>query len=99
MRPRAASRSGFLSGGDGAVILNVEAGNGRQPEKRSQVTIDRVTGNIVGVEGFAAYNPGRKLRTVATFLHTGEVLGLPGQMVARTLRRSPERAGFRVTLT
>ena len=33
-------------------------------------------------EGFATYNTGKKLRTIARFLHTGEVLGLTGQAVA-----------------
>jgi uncharacterized iron-regulated membrane protein len=70
------------SGGDRAVSFNIDAGNGGQPQKRSQVTIDRATGKIVRTEGFATYNAGRKLRTIARFLHTGEVLGLPGQIIA-----------------
>lgn len=70
------------SGGDRAVTFNIDAGNGGQPQKRSQMTIDRATGKIVRIEGFATYNAGRKLRTIARFLHTGEVVGLPGQILA-----------------
>jgi uncharacterized iron-regulated membrane protein len=70
------------SGGDRAVSFNIDGGNGGQPQKRSQVTIHRATAEIIRTEGFATYNAGRKLRMVARFLHTGEVLGLPGQIIA-----------------
>jgi uncharacterized iron-regulated membrane protein len=34
------------------------------------------------MEGFGTYNLGRKLRTIARFLHTGEILGIGGQIIA-----------------
>jgi uncharacterized iron-regulated membrane protein len=37
---------------------------------------------VVRKEGFSDYNSGRKLRTWLRFLHTGEALGWPGQLVA-----------------
>lgn len=65
-----------------AVTFSLDSGNGGQPQKRSQVTVERSTGKVVRSEGFSTYNTGRKLRTIARFLHTGEVLGLGGQIVA-----------------
>jgi uncharacterized iron-regulated membrane protein len=70
------------SGGDRAVAFNIDGGNGGQPQKRSQVVVDRASGTILRAEGFATDNAGRKLRTAARFLHTGEIFGLPGQIVA-----------------
>jgi uncharacterized iron-regulated membrane protein len=70
------------SANDRVVTLNIDAGTGGQPQKRSQVTLDRAAGKIVRTEGFRTYNAGRKLRTIARFLHTGEVLGIGGQIVA-----------------
>ncbi len=70
------------SGNDRVVSFNVDSGTGGQPQKRLQVTLDRATGRTVRTEGFGTYNAGRKLRTIARFLHTGEVLGIGGQSVA-----------------
>lgn len=67
---------------DGTVVFTVDTGNGGQPQKRSQLTVDRKTGTLIRTENFDSYNLGRKLRFIARFLHTGEVLGLPGQMIA-----------------
>lgn len=67
---------------DCSVTFSVDEGNGGQPQKRSQLTVDRTTAGIQRQEGFATYNLGRKLRTIARFLHTGEILGLGGQIIA-----------------
>ncbi|MFL6465207.1 MAG: PepSY-associated TM helix domain-containing protein [Bryobacteraceae bacterium] len=67
---------------DGAITFTTDAGNGGQPQKRSQLTVDRKTGIVIRTENFDSYNLGRKLRLIARFLHTGEVLGLPGQIIA-----------------
>lgn len=67
---------------DRALVFTTDTSNGGQPQNRSQVTVDRQTGEVLRVENFDSYNLGRKLRFVARFLHTGEVLGLPGQIIA-----------------
>ena len=67
---------------DRTVDLNVDSGTGGQPQKRVQLTFNRVTGVVEKYEDFATNNLGRRLRLIARFLHTGEILGLPGQIVA-----------------
>lgn len=67
---------------DKTVTFTTDTGNGGQPQKRSQITVDRKTGTVTRLENFSTYNLGRKLRSIARFLHTGEVLGLPGQAIA-----------------
>jgi uncharacterized iron-regulated membrane protein len=39
-------------------------------------------GEVVTYESFSSQSPGRQLRSIMRFAHTGEVLGLPGQTVA-----------------
>jgi uncharacterized iron-regulated membrane protein len=70
------------SAAERVVSFSIDSGNGGQPQKRSQLTVDRTSGRIVRTEGFSTFNAGRKLRTIARFLHTGEVLGLTGQVIA-----------------
>ena len=41
-----------------------------------------VSGAATKWEGFEAGTAGRKLRTLLRFAHTGEVAGLPGQLIA-----------------
>ncbi len=48
----------------------------------TQVSLNPFTGEVAKQEGYAGYNSGRKLRTWLRFLHTGEALGWPGQLVA-----------------
>ena len=47
-----------------------------------QVSLNPFTGEVAKLEGYADYNSGRKVRTWLRFLHTGEALGLVGQLVA-----------------
>jgi uncharacterized iron-regulated membrane protein len=67
---------------DESITFTADMGNGGQPQKRSQLTVDRKTGTVIRTENFDTYNLGRKLRFIARFLHTGEIFGLPGQIVA-----------------
>ena len=67
---------------DRSVNMSVDAGTGGQPQKRVQLTFNRTSGGLEKSEGFTANNLGRRLRLIARFLHTGEILGLKGQMVA-----------------
>jgi uncharacterized iron-regulated membrane protein len=59
----------------------IDRGDGGQPQLRSTLTLDRA-GAVVTYETFASQSPGRRLRSLMRFAHTGEVLGLPGQTIA-----------------
>lgn len=67
--------------GDGPVVFNVDRGIG-VPVQRVTLSLDRATGVVVKRESFEDFNTGRQVRMYSRFLHTGEVLGLPGQTVA-----------------
>jgi uncharacterized iron-regulated membrane protein len=54
----------------------------RRPSTRSQLTVDRRTGEVVRYEPYAAQPAGRKAIGWLRFLHTGEAFGLVGQTVA-----------------
>jgi uncharacterized iron-regulated membrane protein len=64
------------------LTFSIDRGNGGRPDLRSQLTLDRSTGEIVRWEAFSSYNRGRQLRAWARFTHTGEAGGLLGQTVA-----------------
>jgi uncharacterized iron-regulated membrane protein len=67
---------------DRQVTITVDHGTGGQPHKRAQLTVDRATGAVVSWEPFQSLSPGRRLRSILRFAHTGEVLGLVGQTIA-----------------
>lgn len=67
---------------DATATFTIDTGDGGQPQKRSQLTLDRKSGEVVRWEPFASYTTGRKLRSYLRFAHTGEVAGLPGQTIA-----------------
>ena len=64
------------------LTFNIDRGNGGQPQRRGQLVLDRATGNVVRWEPFSTYTRGRQLRSILRFAHTGEVLGIPGQVIA-----------------
>jgi uncharacterized iron-regulated membrane protein len=56
---------------------------GRGPRFASlQLTFDPWSGKLLKEERFADLSPGRRARSWLRFLHTGEALGVPGQLVA-----------------
>ena len=65
----------------GPVSVAIDRGDGGQPQLRSTLTLDGA-GAVVRYETFADQGPGRRLRSLMRFAHTGEVLGIPGQTVA-----------------
>ena len=67
---------------DAPFVFSIDRGNGGEPHKRASLTLDRATGREVKWEPFAATSPGRRLRSILRFTHTGEVLGIPGQTLA-----------------
>ena len=66
------------------VTFTIDQGDGGQPQKRAQLSLDRSTGEIVQWEPFSSYSSGRQLRSILRFAHTGEVVGVP----VRQLRAS-----------
>lgn len=64
------------------MTFAIDLGNGGQPQLRSQLTLDRKTGEVVRWEPYSNNTLGRRLRTWMRFAHTGEVYGLAGQTVA-----------------
>jgi len=67
---------------DVVAVFSIDAGNGGQPSKRSQLTLDRKTGAETKWETFGSYSRGRQWRAWMRFAHTGEVYGIQGQAVA-----------------
>lgn len=65
-----------------AVSFTFDRGDGGQPHKRFELTLDRATGEVVTRSDFVDASPGRKLRSILRFAHTGEVAGVAGQTVA-----------------
>jgi uncharacterized iron-regulated membrane protein len=54
----------------------------RNPSTRSQLVVDRKTGEVVRFEPYVSQSRGAKVRGWLRFLHTGEAFGFLGQTVA-----------------
>jgi len=67
---------------DAPLTFTIDQGDGGQPQKRAQLTLDQKTGEVVRWEPFSSYTTGRKLRSFLRFAHTGEVAGITGQTIA-----------------
>jgi uncharacterized iron-regulated membrane protein len=67
---------------DRVVSFAIDQGNGGQPQLRSTLTLDALSGAVVRWETFDDQSLGRRLRSWARFTHTGEYYGLTGQTVA-----------------
>jgi uncharacterized iron-regulated membrane protein len=67
---------------EGPVVCALDHGTGGQPQKRVQLSVDRGTGAVVGQESFGDSSPGRRMRSLLRFAHTGEVAGVAGQSLA-----------------
>ena len=72
----------FQPRGDGPVTASIQGPDAFHPFQRSQLTLNRTTGDVVKWEPYANNSTGRKLRTWVRALHTGEAFGFPGQTVA-----------------
>jgi uncharacterized iron-regulated membrane protein len=65
------------------LVFSIDTGAGAaRPDKRSQLTLDRSTGEIVRFDSYSGQSRGRQLRTWARWVHTGEAAGVAGQTVA-----------------
>ncbi|HEY3744147.1 MAG TPA: PepSY-associated TM helix domain-containing protein [Bryobacteraceae bacterium] len=68
--------------GRGPLVFTIDTGSGGRPDQRSQLTLDRKTGEVIRWEPFSSYNTGRRLRSWLRFLHTGEAGGFAGETIA-----------------
>jgi uncharacterized iron-regulated membrane protein len=67
---------------DRVVTFAVDRGNGGQPQLRSTLTLDALSGSVVQWETFEDQSLGRRLRSWTRFTHTGEYYGIAGQTIA-----------------
>ena len=65
-----------------AINVNVRTADQWPLFASTTLTLDPCTGAVLRKEIFADQNTGRRLRTWARFLHTGEALSWPGKLVA-----------------
>jgi uncharacterized iron-regulated membrane protein len=64
------------------VSFSIEEGRFLNRFARSSLTLDAKTGEVTKWEPYAAASAGRQARSWMRFLHTGESLGIFGQIVA-----------------
>jgi uncharacterized iron-regulated membrane protein len=62
--------------------VSVDESIGGQPDKASELVIDRQSAHVDEVRRFSDINAGRKLRAWARFVHTGEEFGIAGEAIA-----------------
>ena len=67
---------------DGPVTVSISEPTAPHQFARSQLTLNRATGEVVKWEPYSENSSGRKLRTWFRGLHTGEAFGFFGQTVA-----------------
>jgi uncharacterized iron-regulated membrane protein len=67
---------------DPNVAFRLEEGDGSDPRQRVQLVLARMDGHVVRVEPFSNNSLGRRWRLYARFVHTGEMFGVPGRIVA-----------------
>ena len=67
---------------DKTVRIEIDQGNGAQAHLRHTLILDRSSGDIKQVREFGDTPKAQRLRGIARFLHTGEVLGFWGQTLA-----------------
>lgn len=70
------------AGKDPNVIFTLDESDGGKPQQRSQLVLARKDGSVVRWEPFGANPRGRRWRLYARFLHTGEIFGITGRIIA-----------------
>jgi uncharacterized iron-regulated membrane protein len=81
-RPGAAERRPERSPAAQPVTFIVKLPGAWPRTATTTVTLNPYTGELLRRESFADQSAGRRLRTWTRFLHTGEALGWPGQLIA-----------------
>jgi len=67
---------------DAEIGFRIDASDGGRPDQRSTLTLDRYSGSVTGWDNFAGQSAARKVRLLGRYAHTGQLGGLPGQIVA-----------------
>lgn len=67
---------------DPNVVFRLEEGDGGNPRQRVQLVVARKDGHVLRLEPFSSNSVGRRWRLYARFIHTGEMFGIPGRIVA-----------------
>jgi len=67
---------------DAAVSFSIDEGSGGHPQQRGELAINRADLSIAHWEPFASNPRGRQWRLYARYLHTGELFGVAGQLLA-----------------
>lgn len=70
------------AGPDAPAVFTIDRGDGGQPHKRATLTLSQSTGLVESYAPFSDQSPGRQLRSILRFAHTGEAGGLTGQTIA-----------------
>ncbi len=70
------------AGPDAPAVFTIDRGDGGQPHKRATLTLSQATGGVESFAPFSDQSPGRQLRSILRFAHTGEAGGLTGQTIA-----------------
>jgi uncharacterized iron-regulated membrane protein len=65
-----------------AYTFTVAGSHRGRPDKRMTLTVHQATGEVIHREKFDELSVGRRIRLYLRFIHTGEVLGIPGQTIA-----------------
>jgi uncharacterized iron-regulated membrane protein len=72
-----------LPDGAGPVTFTIDTGRGAiRPDWRSQLVLDRASGEVVRFEPYASQSRARRVRGWLRWLHTGEAGGFWGQTLA-----------------
>ena len=67
---------------DAAIAFTLDEGDGGKPQQRAQLSIARKDATVLRWEPFSANPRGRQWRLYARFMHTGEIFGFVGQLIA-----------------
>jgi uncharacterized iron-regulated membrane protein len=66
----------------GPLVATIDRGDGGQPHLRGTLTINSASGEVQSWAPFSDQTPGRQMRSILRFAHTGEAGGLTGQTIA-----------------
>lgn len=67
---------------DKNVTFSIDEGKGGRPQERSGLILSLKNAKVVRWEPFGTQPRGRQWRLYARYLHTGELYGAPGQLIA-----------------
>lgn len=68
--------------GEATVRATVSRGNGFRPDQRTTRLLDAASGAVVATRDYRSQSLSRRLQGWVRFGHTGQVFGVPGQVIA-----------------